>query len=92
MHDRFKRPNRFFRKKQVGKCLIYLEEYEQDDQKRFYIEANGPDFRIWKWVKEDPHRAFEVYLIYRFWVFWIEACANWFPATRFITWVMFKVA
>ena len=91
MHDVTKRPNKFLRRKQVGKCLISLEEYEYDDQKRYYIEANGPDFRIWKRVKEDYHRAFEIYIMYRFWVWWIEACCNWLPATRFITWVMLKV-
>ena len=73
MHDVTKRPNKFLRRKQVGRCLVYLEEYEYDDQKRYYIEANGPDFRIWKRVKEDYHRAFEVYIMYRFWVWWIEA-------------------
>tara|TARA_B100000674_G_scaffold488684_1_gene501238 strand:+ start:662 stop:940 length:279 start_codon:yes stop_codon:yes gene_type:complete len=85
-----KRPNTFLRRKQVGKCLVYLERYYVEGQPRYYIEAQGPDFRIWKRTRGSEERAIEIYHRYRFWVWWIEACCNWLPATRFITWLMHK--
>ena len=86
-----KRPNTFLRRKQVGKCLVYLECYYVAGSRRYYIEAQGPDFRIWKRTRGSEGRAIETYQRYRFWVWWIEACCNWLPATRFITWLMYKM-
>ena len=85
-----KRPNEIIRQKQVGKSLVYLEQYYTDQDRRFYIEANGPDYRIWKRTKGSEGRAIEIYQRYRFWVWWIEACCHWKLATRFITWIMHK--
>ena len=55
-----------------------------------YIEANGPDYRIWKRVPRDELRAIEVYQSYRFWVWFIEAFGT-LTTTRFITWLMQKL-
>ena len=90
MHHPTKRPNKILRRKQVGKSLVYLERYYVEADRRFYVEALGPDYRIWKRTEGSEGRAVEIYQRYRFWVWWIEACCNWLPATRFITWVMHK--
>lgn len=78
------------RKKQVGKSLVYCERYLVGRERRYYIEANGPDYRIWKRIPNDEDRAIEVYRIYRFWVWFIEAFDT-HSMTRLITWVMHKL-
>ena len=90
VHHPTKRPNKILRRKQVGKSLVYLERYYVEADRRFYVEALGPDYRIWKRTEGSEDRAVEIYQRYRFWVWWIEACCNWMPATRFFTWVMHK--
>jgi len=78
------------RRKHVGKSIVYVDRYFVGTEPRFYIEANGPDYRIWKRVPSDEHRAKEIYQSYRFWVWFIEAF-NTLTTTRFITWLMQKL-
>ena len=59
-------------------------------ERRYYVEANGPDYRVWKRTSGSEGRAVEIYQRYRFWAWWIEACCHWRPATRFLTWIMHK--
>lgn len=82
--------NQIIRRKAVGKSIVYLECYYVESERRYYIEANGPDYRVWKRTRGSEGRAIEIYQRYRFWVWWIEACYNWLPATRFFTWIMHK--
>lgn len=78
------------KRKDVGKSIVYCERYFVGSEPRFYIEACGPDYRIWKRVIADEARALEIYTSYRFWVWFIEAFD--LPvATRFITWFMHKL-
>lgn len=90
MSDVWKERTEMIRRKQVGKSLIYVERYFVEHERRYYIEANGPDYRIWKRTRGSEARAIEVYQRYRFWVWFIEAFCNWLPMTRFITWIMHK--
>ena len=85
-----KRPNEMIRRKQVGKSLIYVERYYVESERRYYIEALGPDYRIWKRTRGSEGRALEIYQRCRYWVWFIEALYNWLPTTRFITWIMQK--
>ena len=89
MDDIWRRRPETLRRKAVGKSIVYLERYYVGDEPRFYIEANGPDYRVWKRTRGDEARAIEVYQRYRFWVWFIEAFDA-FPMTRVITWIMHK--
>lgn len=78
------------RRKDVGKSIVYVERYYVGKEARYYIEANGPDYRIWKRLAKDEGRALEVYTSFRFWVWLIEAFGMvW--STRLITWWMHRV-
>ncbi len=83
-----KRPE-LVRRKAMGRSLVYLERYYVGQQDRYYIEANGPDYRVWKRTRGDEARAREVFQRYRFWVWFIEAL-DCHLATRFLTWIMHK--
>ena len=89
MEDIWTRRPETIRRKAMGKSIVYLERYFVGTEPRFYIEANGPDYRIWKRTRGDEIRAIEIYQRYRFWVWFIEAFST-FPTTRFITWIMHK--
>ena len=89
MDDIWRRRPETLRRKAVGKSIVYLERYYVGDEPRFYIEANGPDYRVWKRTRGDEARAIEIYQRYRFWVWFIEAF-DVFPVTRFFTWIMHK--
>tara|TARA_R110002096_G_scaffold48836_2_gene129200 strand:- start:1157 stop:1435 length:279 start_codon:yes stop_codon:yes gene_type:complete len=78
------------RRRDVGKSIVYLERYFFEEDWRFYIDASGPDYRVWKRTKGSEDRAVEIYQRYVFWVWLIEAFGHWYPATRFLTWVMHK--
>ncbi len=41
-----KPPNEFIRRKTVGKSIVYVERYYFESDRRYYIEANGPDYRV----------------------------------------------
>ena len=90
MTDPWKQRAETIRRKAVGKSIVYLERYYVETERRYYIEANGPDYRIWKRTSGSEGRAIEIYQRYRFWVWFIEAFGNWPPAIRFITWIMHK--
>ena len=90
MADPWKKRAETLRRKAVGKSIVYLECYHVNNERRYYIEANGPDYRIWKRTQGSEGRAIEIYQRYRFWVWFIEACCHWLPSTRFITWNMHK--
>ncbi len=77
------------RRKAIGKSIVYLDRYFVGSEPRFYIEANGPDYRVWKRTRPDENRALEIYQRYCFWVWFIEAF-DFFPATRLITWIIHK--
>jgi hypothetical protein len=85
-----KQPNEKIRDKAVGKSIAYLERYYAEGERRYYIEANGHDYRVWKRTSGSEGRAIEIYQRYRFWAWWIEACCHWRPSTRFFTWIMHK--
>ena len=78
------------RRKDVGRSIVYVERYYAGVEARYYIEANGPDYRVWKRVPVDEARALELYTSFRFWVWLIEAFGSvW--ATRVITWLMHRL-
>lgn len=90
LEDIWTRRPQTIRRKHVGKSIVYVDRYFVGEEPRFYIEANGPDYRIWKRVPRDELRAIEVYQSYRFWVWFIEAFGT-LGTTRFITWLMHKL-
>ncbi|NIP95254.1 MAG: hypothetical protein GWO24_18135 [Akkermansiaceae bacterium] len=90
MSDPWKQRAETIRRKEVGQSIVYAERYFVGRERRYYIEANGPDYRVWKRTKGSEGRAIEIYQRYRLWVWCIEAFCHWMPATRFFTWIMHK--
>ena len=72
MPNTWKQKTKTLRRKEVGKSIVYLERYFVDHERRYYIEANGPDYRVWKRTRGSEGRALEIYQRYRFWVWFIE--------------------
>ncbi|MEO1843279.1 MAG: hypothetical protein ABGZ37_03265 [Akkermansiaceae bacterium] len=54
-----KQPNEKIRDKAVGKSIVYLERSYAEGERRYYIEANGPDNRVWKRTSGSEGRAIE---------------------------------
>jgi len=86
----WERRPRTLRKRQLGKSIIYCERYWSGSEWRYYVEASGPDYRIWQRVPRNEERALELYSTYCFWVWLIEAC-NSMTVTRLLTWIMHRI-